>query len=317
LAHTKPVVRRPLQSHFGELDVIAMPPPSSGGTTLIESLNLLAAWEKTHPDQTLDKLGHNSPRYLHLLSEAMKHAFADRAEFLGDGDFSAVPVARLIDPRYAAKLAERIDMRKTRPLKDYGRFVGINDSGTSHYSIIDAAGNAVACTETINTTFGSFVVEPRYGIVLNNEMDDLAAMPGQPNVFGLIQSEANAVAPGRKPLSSMSPTIVLRDGKASLALGASGGPRIISSTLQVLLNATRFKMSPAAAIRQPRIHHQWIPNKVFVEEPLFQKVKQSLTERGHDVAKRNALAVSQIVTRTAQGLRAMSDPRKHGRAAGY
>jgi gamma-glutamyltranspeptidase/glutathione hydrolase len=294
-----------------------MPPPSSGGTTLIETLNLLSAWEKANPDQTLDKLGHNSPRYLHLLSEAMKHAFADRAEFLGDGDFSTVPVARLIDPRYAAKLAARIDMRKTKPLQAYGRYLGVNDAGTSHYSIIDAEGNAVACTETINTTFGSFVVEPRYVIVMNNEMDDLAAVPGQPNVFGLMQSEANAVAPGCKPLSSMSPTIVLRDGKASLALGASGGPRIISSTLQVLLNVSRFNMSPTFAVRQPRIHHQWVPNSVFVEEPLYQQVQRALVERGHDVSKRNGLAVSQLVSRTAKGLRAMSDPRKHGRAAGY
>ena len=317
LAQTKPVVRRPVQGRFGDLDVIAMPPPSSGGTTLIETLNLLSAWEKANPDQTLDKLGHNSPRYLHLLSEAMKHAFADRAEFLGDGDFSTVPVARLIDPRYAAKLAARIDMRKTKPLQAYGRYLGVNDAGTSHYSIIDAEGNAVACTETINTTFGSFVVEPRYGIVMNNEMDDLAAVPGQPNVFGLMQSEANAVAPGCKPLSSMSPTIVLRDGKASLALGASGGPRIISSTLQVLLNVSRFNMSPTFAVRQPRIHHQWVPNSVFVEEPLYQQVQRALVERGHDVSKRNGLAVSQLVSRTAKGLRAMSDPRKHGRAAGY
>ena len=193
----------------------------------------------------------------------------------------------------------------------------LKDAGTSHFSVMDSAGNAVACTETVNTLFGSLFVEPKFGIVLNNEMDDFAAIPGEPNAFGLVQSEANTVQPGKKPLSSMSPTIVLDDGKAVIALGASGGPRIISSTLQVLLNLMRFEMLPGRAVAEPRIHHQWLPNELAIENPLYKAMKDAMEHRGHKVKKRNELAVVQAILRTKQGLRAASDPRKHGEPAGY
>jgi len=242
---------------------------------------------------------------------------ADRAAFLGDADFANVPVERLIRRSYAERLVAKIDENRTKPLKEYGRYLPVDDAGTSHFSIIDHHGNAVACTETINTVFGSYVVEPKYGIVLNNQMDDFAAIPGQPNAFGLIQSEANSVQPGKKPLSSMTPTIVIKDGKAVFALGASGGPRIISSTLQVLLNMTRFGMSPAEAINQPRIHHQWLPNVLFVEEPLFEKIRKPLEQRKHSVQRRNHLAAVQAVSRRQDGLRGASQPSKHGKPAGY
>jgi gamma-glutamyltranspeptidase/glutathione hydrolase len=247
----------------------------------------------------------------------MKHAYADRAEYLGDTDFVKVPSSRLTSREYAAKLVDRISLEETKPLESYGRVMSVNDAGTSHYSVMDAAGNAVACTETVNTTFGSLFVEPKFGIVLNNEMDDFAAIPGEPNAFGLIQSEANIVQPGKKPLSSMTPTIVLKDGKAVLALGGSGGPRIISSTLQVLLNVMRFEMPPQTAIAQPRIHHQWLPNVLYLEDPLLEKLQTAFEQRGHKVENRNNLAVVQAIQRTAKGLRAASDPRKHGKPAGY
>ncbi len=317
LASTKPVVRQPVRGKFDRLDVLGMPPPSSGGIALLEILNMLAAYERTHPESRLEKLGHNSPEYLHLLTETMKHAFADRAEFLGDADFAHVPIQRLTSRRYAERLAARIDSRKTKPLKAYGRFLPVDDGGTSHFSIIDAAGNAVACTETINTGFGSYVVEPKFGIVLNNQMDDFAAVPGQPNLFGLIQSEANAVAPGKKPLSSMSPTIVLEDGKAVHVLGASGGPRIISSTLQVLLNLTRFRMTPAEAVRHPRIHHQWLPNTLSMEKGLIEQCREPLEQRGHVVQLQGSLAVTQAASRSPEGVCGASDPRKGGQAAGF
>lgn len=311
------VERQPLGGEFDGMQVVAMPPPSSGGVAIIESLNILTWLEQHKLGGRLESLGHNSPKYIHVLTEALKHSFADRATWLGDPDFVDIPVSRLTGSAYAAKLGERIDLTKTRPLKDYGRYRPIEDGGTSHFSIIDAEGNAVACTETINTGFGSWEVDPNFGIVLNNEMDDFAARPGQPNAFGLIQSEASAVGPRRKPLSSMSPTILVRDGKAVFVVGASGGPRIISSTLQVLLNMTRFGMSPQEALSKPRIHHQWLPETLLLESPLDSTVAEMLQSFGHDTSRRDKQAVSQAARRTAAGLEAASDTRKHGRAAGY
>ena len=311
------VERTPLSTSFDGLQVFSMPPPSSGGVALIECLNILQALETTTLGKPIEALGHNSPEYLHVLAEAEKHAFADRAEFLGDADFVDVPVRRLTSPAYAASLAERIQLDRTRPLRDYGRFLPVDDDGTTHFSVIDSQGNAVACTETVNTGFGSWVVEPRFGIVFNNEMDDFAARPGKPNAFGLVQSEANAVGPRRKPLSSMTPTIAVRDGKAVFALGTSGGPRIISATLQVLLNLSRFRMIPDQAVTRPRIHHQWLPNQLYLEPGLADTCKAALQQRGHTVTIRNDIGVCQAVMATPDGLMARSDPRKHGEASGY
>ncbi len=296
--------------------ILTMPPPSSGGTALLEILNILTAWTAEHPAEA-KAMKHNEGEFLQLLTEAMKHAYADRAEYLGDTDFVQAPIQTLISPNYAKQIAKRIDLRQTKPLKTYGRTMPMKDAGTSHYSVMDAAGNAVACTETVNTLFGSLFVEPKFGIVLNNEMDDFAAIPGEPNAFGLIQSEANTVRPGKKPLSSMTPTIVLDDGQAVIALGGSGGPRIISSTLQVLLNLMRFEMLPRQAIAEPRIHHQWLPNVLSIENPLYKAMQSAMEQRGHKVEKRNGLAVVQAIHRTKEGLRAASDPRKHGEPAGY
>ena len=310
------VQRQPLSEKFGEDTVLAMPPPSSGGVALLESLNIIEAFERDHPQHKwLDAGPHNSAA-VHLVTEALKHAFADRAEYLGDTDFVSVPIARLTSRKYAEKLAAKVDSSKTQPPEAYGRFEGNNDSGTSHFCVIDAEGNAVSCTETINTTFGSLVVEPKFGIVLNNEMDDFAAVPGKPNAFGLIQSDANAVAPGKRPLSSMTPTIVVRDGKAAYALGGSGGPRIISATLQVLLNMMRHGQDVQDAVAAPRFHHQWMPNALYVEGPLQKKLATDLTALGHTVRLQNAIAAVQAATRDKTGLRAASDPRKGGQPAG-
>ncbi len=317
LAAMTPVVRQPLRATFEGYNVIAMPPPSSGGVALIETLNILTAYERQHPDVSLANLGHNGPRAVHLIAEAMKHAFADRAAFLGDADFADVPVAHLISTRHAEQLAAKIDPDRTLPTGAYGRFAPVEDGGTSHFCVIDREGNAVACTGTINTLFGSYVVEPTYGIVLNNEMDDFAAVPGQPNAFGLIQSEANAVAAGKKPLSSMSPTILVKDGKAAIVAGGSGGPRIISGTLQVLLNIVRFGQDVETAVRSPRFHHQWLPATLFVEPALSRALKEPLEQRGHVVKVRGKLAATQAVVRTKDGVTGASDPRKGGRPAGF
>ncbi|MCA9059191.1 MAG: gamma-glutamyltransferase, partial [Planctomycetaceae bacterium] len=212
---------------------------------------------------------------------------------------------------------------QTLPPSHYGRYFAQPDGGTSHFSVIDRHGNAVACTETINLTFGSFVVVPQFGIILNNQMDDFAANPGQPNAFGLIQSAANAVAPGKKPLSSMTPTIVLRDGRAVLACGASGGPRIISATTQTLLNHLVFGLSAQNAVSAARFHHQWSPNELLLEPVLDQALHESMTLRGHSVRRAGELAAAQAVLRSVISeppgmieVSGGSDPRKHGRPAG-
>ena len=317
LEQMQPVVRKPLHTTFDGKSVLTMPPPSSGGAAIVEMLNTVKAWEKQNPAKTLDKLGHNTGGYAQLLAESMKHAFADRAEFLGDTDFADVPLDRLASQSYADDIAKRISLEKTRKPADYGRFFAATDSGTSHLSVIDRHGNAVACTETINLTYGSFVVVPEFGFILNDEMDDFAARPGEPNAFGLIQSAANAVAPRKKPLSSMTPTIVIEDGKAVGAMGASGGPRIITATFQVLLNQVRFGLKPQAAVNQPRLHHQWAPNRLSIETKLFEKLKGPMQTRGHEVRSSTGIGVSQSVGRFDGKLFGGSDRRKLGRPAGF
>ena len=317
LASYQPTERKALSGRFDGYDLITMPPPSSGGIALIESLNMLQAIEHNHSGLRIAANTRQAPATLHVLTEVLKHAFADRAEFLGDPDYVPVPVDRLTSPEYAKTLAKRVKLDLTQPPEAYGRYMPSKDAGTTHFSIMDAQGNAVACTETVNTTFGSWVVEPKFGIVLNNEMDDFAAVPGTANAFGLIQGEANAVAAGKRPLSSMTPTIVIRDGKAVHALGASGGPKIISATLQVLLNLTRYGMPPSTAVPAPRLHHQWMPDTLLLETPLFNAWAPHLKQRGHQVKQAGESAVVQAVSRLPEGLQGASDPRKNGRAAGF
>ncbi|MEP3479992.1 MAG: gamma-glutamyltransferase [Fuerstiella sp.] len=307
--------RIPLHDDYRGHTIYSMPPASSGGIALLQTLQALESWEAVSRS-SLRSLRHNSADYVHVVAEAMKHAFADRAEFLGDTDFVDVPVERMISRAYSDQIASKIDLEKTRPLAAYGRFFAANDGGTSHFSVIDAAGNSVACTETINLTYGSFVVVPEYGILLNNEIDDFAAQPGKPNAFGLIQSEANAIDPGKRPLSSMTPTIVVKDGKATYSTGASGGPKIITASIQSVLNHIVFGMSPAESVSAARFHHQWSPNVLKLEESLFLEVAEDLKDRGHDVVMSESMAASQAVAKDQAGLSAGSDPRKHGRPAG-
>ncbi|MEQ8852984.1 gamma-glutamyltransferase [Gimesia sp.] len=317
LKATQPIIRKPLSTNFDGYQILTMPPPSSGGIAIIESFNMIKALEQQTLKHPFGKLKYHSPEEIHLLTEVMKHAFADRAEYLGDADFVPVPIDRLTSGTYASELARRIDPQQTKSMKDYGRYVPPQDGGTSHFSVMDAQGNAVACTETINLTFGSYVVIPKYGIVMNNEMDDFAAISGKPNAFGLIQGKANEIEPGKKPLSSMSPTIAVKDGKAVFSAGASGGPRIISSTLQVLLNMIVFGMTPTQAVDAPRIHHQWVPEDLLLEPELFDQAGEKLKRFGHSTKQSSGLAASQAVSRQPDGLRGHSDPRKHGAAAGY
>lgn len=316
LASYEPTERKVLQANFHGQQFISMPPPSSGGIALLQTLQSLECWEKTQ-HVSLQSLGHNSPDYIHVVTEALKHAFADRAEFLGDTDFVEVPVAKLLSPEYAARIADHIDMQTTKPLKNYGHFFANDDSGTSHFSVIDEAGNAVACTETINLTFGSFVVVPEFGILLNNQMDDFAANPGKANAFGLIQGEANVIAPGKRPLSSMTPTIVIENGKATYACGASGGPKIITATLQNILNHSVVEMPVQQAVTAARFHHQWSPDELLLEPSLFQSASTVLQAKGHITKRSSSLAATQGASLQAKHLTGGSDPRKHGQPAGY
>jgi gamma-glutamyltranspeptidase/glutathione hydrolase len=310
-----PVRRSPLRARFRDFEIITMPPPSSGGVALLEVLQILEAWSSQPGHPQFESLPDGDRA--HVLTEAFKHAFANRAEYLGDADFVPVPMNRLLSRNYAAALAKRIDRQKTLPTDEYGKHFLEDDHGTSHFCVMDAAGNAVACTETINLTFGSYVVEPKFGLVLNNEMDDFTALPGKPNAFGLRQSAANAIAPGKKPLSSMTPTIVLRDGRPVLIVGASGGPRIISATTQVLLEVLLFDRTAAEAVQRPRLHHQWQPENILAEPELYRTLSEPLRAKGHQVREARGLAVTQAVRWTPKGIEPASDPRKHGCPAGY
>jgi gamma-glutamyltranspeptidase/glutathione hydrolase len=311
LASYRPVWRRPVSASFDGYTFYGMPPPSSGGGVMIEALNIMR-------DDDLRALEQDSPTYLHLLAEALQFGFADRAEFYGDPDVVRVPLARLTSRQRARQQRRRISAPTSFSPDWYGRRVVADDHGTSHLSVVDGRGNAVACTTSINTAFGSMVVAGDTGIILNDTMDDFSAQPGTPNVFGLIGSEANAIAPGKRPLSSMSPTIVTRGGAVAAVAGGSGGPLIITGTLQALLNALIFGDDAEAAVSAPRLHHQWMPPVLLVESGIGAGTRGALTRLGYRIADLPAAASVQLVLRAPDGtLDGASDPRKGGKAAGW
>ncbi|MSP37916.1 MAG: gamma-glutamyltransferase [Deltaproteobacteria bacterium] len=308
LKNYKAVWREPLIGSYRGKTVITMPPPSSGGVALLEMLNVLEGFK-------LAELKHNSSDYLHLLSETMKHAFADRAAHLGDPDFVHVPMRKLTAKEYAAWIRGRIAMDKTRPTNFYGYYnYDAEKGGTTHFSVVDRFGNAVATTQSVNTRFGSKLLAPRTGIVLNNEMDDFAIHADTGNVYGLIGNRANSLEPNKRPLSSMSPTIILNGNRAELIVGAAGGPRIINATLQTIVNVLDFKLPVKQAVEAERIHHQWLPERLGVEGKLGAEQKKALEARGHVVREQSALGVVQAITINASGVNGAVDPRKVERA---
>ena len=295
--------------------MLSMPPPSSGGIAMQQMLRFIDAHLSS-----VRPLSPDNPDYVHLVAEAMKHAFADRATHLADGEQVPVPVDRLLDVGYLAGRAETFDMDRTLDSLDYGSVAPPpTDAGTSHLSVVDADGMAVACTETINLSFGSLLADPTWGIVLNDELDDFTADPDRPNAFGLRQSRGNLPGPRKRPLSSMSPTIVLQDGRVRLVAGASGGPRIITGTFQVILNCLLFDMTPQEAVEQPRFHHQWLPNTLQFESDWTDAgTVESLEARGHVAGSRSSVGVVQVVEVLPDGRkRPASDPRKGGRPDGH
>lgn len=311
LAAYRSMWRHPVAAPFAGYTVHGMPPPSSGGGVMITVLNELAA-------DDLRALEANSATYLHLLAEALQFGFADRAEYYGDPDFASVPLQTLLAPPRGRALRQRISAPTTFAPRYYGSRAATADAGTSHLSVVDGAGNAVACTTSINTSFGSLVVAGDTGIILNDTMDDFSAQPGVPNTFGLIGSEANAIAPGKRPLSSMSPTIVTRGGEVAAVAGGSGGPLIITGTLQVLLNALVFGQDADTAVAAPRMHHQWTPPVLMVEPGIGDGERRALTRVGHRVVEAPMSAAVGLIVRAPDGtLDGASDPRKGGQALGW
>ncbi len=303
--------RKPIRSTYGGYELITVPPPSSGGVALAEILNILGVLgfhENAPRDQALG---------LHYQVEAMRHAFADRARWMGDGDFTDVPVERLISESYARNLAGRVKPDRVVSVEECGARAPPEDGGTSHFCVVDRFGNAVVSTETINTSFGSLAAVAEWGLILNNEMDDFTVEPGKANAYDLVQSNRNCVAPGKRPLTSMTPTILLKSGEPYLLLGASGGPRIISSVLNVLLRLTDDGLSLKEAILAPRPHHQWQPDTVFFDADPPVEMKDALTKRGHCISDKYKTGIVQAILRSGGEWIGASDPRKGGRPAGY
>ncbi len=315
LSRYRAVIRQPVRGSYRGYEIYSSPPPSSGGTVLIEMLNILEHCP-------LERYGQGSSRSLHLIAEAMKRAFADRAEFLGDADFVPVPVAGLTSKRYALTRLRTIDpyLASDASKVGHGDPASYEAEETTHFSIVDRDGNAVANTYTLNGGYGCGVTIPGTGILMNSEMDDFSAKPGSPNAYGLIHGEANAIAPKKRPLSAMTPAIVLKEGRLFLVLGSPGGPTIINTVLLTLLNVIDYKMTLQEAVDAPRIHHQWMPDMLVLERLGFaEDVRDALRARGHSLDFRNSIGDCQAVMIEAQtGVRlGAADPRNDGRAEGY
>jgi len=313
LKYYRPVMRAPVRGTYRGFEVASMSPPSSGGVHVIEMLNILEGFP-------LRALKAGSPDALHLMVEAMKLAYADRAVFLGDPDFVKVPVERLVSKPYAATRRAGIDPKRAKTTAEIsaGNPAPREGDQTAHFSIVDQYGNAVANTYTLNFNYGLGLVVEGAGFLLNNELDDFAAKPGAMNAFGLIGGNANAPGPGKRPLSSMSPTIVFKDGKPFLVTGSPGGSRIITTVLQVLLNVIEFEMPLGDAIAMPRIHHQWLPDEVLVEEGFAPETIRVLEARGHKFMVRPPGGAAHSILATPEGLVGVADERRLGAlAAGH
>ncbi|MGD0508041.1 MAG: gamma-glutamyltransferase [Terriglobales bacterium] len=320
--------REPIRGSYRGYDIISAPPPSSGGVALVEILNILEGFD-------LKKLGNRSADAIHLEAEAFRRAFYDRTDFMGDPDFAKVPVAQLIDKKYAAAWRDSIDPNHASPSKDLNRpsftelervarsrtsAVAVREpENTTHYSVVDAEGNAVAVTTTLNDSFGSKVTAEGLGFLLNDEMDDFTAKQGVPNTYGLIQGPANAIGPGKRPLSAMTPTIVLKDGKLFLVLGSPGGPTIITTVANILIGVVDFSLDIQEAVNAPRFHHQWLPDGILVEDRLSPDTMNVLRSKGHKLKVEHFWGDGECIMvdpKTGERLGA-SDGRNNGKAVGY
>ena len=317
--------REPIRGSYRGYDIISAPPPSSGGVALVEILNILEGFD-------LAKLGNRSGGAIHLEAEAFRRAFYDRADFLGDPDYAKVPVAQLIDKKYAAAWRDSIDPNRASLSKDLKRpsfeqlervaqfrSVVSEPHNTTHYSVVDADGNAVAVTTTLNDSFGSRVTAEGLGFLLNDEMDDFTSKEGVPNTYGLIQGPANTIGPGKRPLSAMTPTIVLKDGKLFLVLGSPGGPTIITTVANILIGVVDFGLNIQEAVDAPRFHHQWLPDEILVEDRLSPDTINVLRSKGHKLKIEHFWGDGECIMvdpKTGERLGA-SDGRNNGKAVGY
>jgi len=317
--------REPVRGTYRGYQIIGAPPPSSGGTTLIEILNILEGFD-------LAKTGNRSAETIHLTAEAFRRAFYDRTDFMGDPDFAKVPVPQLIDKKYAEAWRESIDLNHASPSLDLKRpqfkelervashsVAQHEPENTTHYSVVDGEGNAVAVTTTLNDSFGSRVTAEGLGFLLNDEMDDFATKQGVPNSYGLIQGQANAVGPNKRPLSAMTPTIVLKDGKLFLVLGSPGGPRIITTVANILTGVVDFGLDIQEAVNAPRFHHQWLPDQIDVEDRLSPDTMNLLRSKGHKLSVHHFWSDGECIMidpKTGERLGA-SDGRNNGKAVGY
>ncbi|HCH49177.1 MAG TPA: gamma-glutamyltransferase [Proteus sp.] len=281
---------KPITCTYRGYEFISAPPPSSGGITICQTLNILEGYD-------LKSMGFNSAQYVHTLTEAMRHAYMDRNTFLGDPQFIKNPTEKLLSKTYATEIRQQITPNKATPSENVQPGIAPHESPeTTHYSVIDKDGNAVSTTYTINGRFGAVVIAPGTGFFLNNEMDDFTTKVGEKNLYGLVQGERNSIAPLKRPLSSMSPTIVTKDGKPFLVLGSPGGSRIISITLQTALNIIEFGMPPQEAVNSPRIHHQWLPDEVYYEQRgLSKDTLEQLSSMGYKMVEQTPWGAAELI----------------------
>lgn len=302
----RPAIRQPVHGKYRGYDIYSMSPPSSGGTHIIQILNILEGFP-------ISDMGHNSAATIHHMAEAMKLAYADRAEYLGDTDFVDVPLNGLTSKAYAAELRKGINPKKARPASDIkpGQPAAFESPETTHFSVVDRWGNAVSNTYTINFSYGSGITVAGAGFLLNNEMDDFSAKPGEPNAYGLIGGKANKIEPGKRMLSSMSPTVVRKDNRNVLVTGSPGGSRIITTTLQVLMNVIDHNMNIQTAVAAPRIHHQWLPDEIRMEQGISPDTIRLLEAKGHEVTTSTAMGAIQSIMIGEDGtLYGGADPRR-------
>ncbi|MTF38345.1 gamma-glutamyltransferase [Cyanobacterium aponinum AL20118] len=302
----EPKIRQPIQGEYLGYQIYSMPPPSSGGVHLIQMLNILKGFD-------LKNLGHNTADTIHLMAETMKLAYADRSLYLGDPDFVDVPIQGLISQEYADFLREKIDKNQAIPsnkIKPNNPFNFRESHETTHYSIVDQYGNAVANTYTLNFSYGTGITVPNSGFLLNNEMDDFVAKPNTPNAYGLTGGEYNAIAPEKRMLSSMTPTIITKDGEVFLVTGSPGGSRIITTVLQIIINVLEFNLNIAEATVSPRFHHQWLPDELLLEKGINQDTRQILAKKGHNLKDSRAMGSTQSIMKQDKFLYGFSDPRR-------
>jgi gamma-glutamyltranspeptidase/glutathione hydrolase len=317
LKNYQPKERTPLKGIYRGYEIISMPPPSSGGIVLLQTLNMLEKYD-------LRRMGYNSAEKYHVLAESLRRSFADRAEFMGDPDFADVPTLQLINKNYAKKRSDTIKLEDASESSKigHGKPLGKESMDTTHFTVVDPEGNVVTNTYTLNDLYGSRVTAKGTGVLLNDEMDDFAARPGTANMFGLIQGENNSVQPGKRPLSSMTPTIVLRkDGALWFAVGARGGPRIITAVLQTVINMIDHDMNIQQAIDAPRIHHQWFPDEILFEPfGMSPDTQKMLRGWGHNFAEKpaNIASATGIAIEEKTGVRLGAiDSRSDGEASGF